>query len=146
MFASKSPRLGESETRERVLDTVDGVSELCFGLFMPLSFVGTVSATASGGDAGRKMLFTAVGCNLAWGLADAVMYLIQTLTNCGRRLSPALAVRNEPDPAAGVRSLRDALPKALRPLVTDAELEPICRRLAEAAGLPDRPRFVREDS
>ncbi|WP_235007548.1 VIT1/CCC1 transporter family protein [Caballeronia humi] len=142
---SKSPRVDEAETREPVLDTVDRVSELCFGLFMALTFVGTVSATTSGDDAGRKMLYTALGCNLAWGLADAVMYLIRTLTNRGRRLSLALAVRNEPDSAAGVRALRDALPKSLRLLVTDAELEPVRRRLAEAEGLPDRPRFVRDD-
>ena len=73
----------DAETREPILDTVDRVSELCFGLFMALTFVGTVSATA-GEDAGRKMLYTALGCNLAWGLADAVMYLVRTLTNRGR--------------------------------------------------------------
>lgn len=145
MFVSKSPGEDEAETREPVLDTVDRVSELCFGLFMALTFVGTVSAATSGEDAGRKMLYTALGCNLAWGLADAVMYLIRTLTNRGRRLSLALAVKNEPDPVAGVHALRDALPKSLRPLVSDAELEPVRKRLAETEGLPGRPRFVRDD-
>ena len=43
-----------ARTREPVLDTVDRVSELCFGLFMALTFVGTVSAATSGEDAGRK--------------------------------------------------------------------------------------------
>jgi hypothetical protein len=134
----------ETETREPILDTVDRVSELCFGLFMALTFVGTVSATA-GEDAGRKMLYTALGCNLAWGLADAVMYLVRTLTNRGRRLTLALAVRNEPDPVAGVRTLRDALPPTMRTLVSDSELESIRARLAAKANLPDRPRFVRDD-
>ena len=67
MFVSKSPGEDEAEPREPVLDTVDRVSELCFGLFMALTFVGTVSAATSGEDAGRKMLYTALGCNLAWG-------------------------------------------------------------------------------
>jgi hypothetical protein len=73
------------ETREPILDTVDRVSELCFGLFMALTFVGAVSAATAGEDAGRKMLYTALGCNLAWGLADAVMFLVRTLANRGKR-------------------------------------------------------------
>ncbi len=85
-------------TRAPVLDTVDRVSELCFGLFMALTFVGTVSAATSGEDAGRKMLYTALGCNLAWGLADAVMYLMRTLVNRGRRRTLAFAIKRELGP------------------------------------------------
>ncbi|MBN3759698.1 VIT1/CCC1 transporter family protein [Burkholderia sp. Ac-20365] len=133
------------ETREPVLDTVDRVSELCFGLFMALTFVGAVSAVTAGEDAGRKMLFSALGCNLAWGLADAVMYLVRTLTNRGRRLSLALTVKHEQDPAVAVRALRDALPKAFKSFVDDAELERIRARVAAAPALPGRAHFVRDD-
>lgn len=133
------------DVREPVLDTIDRVSELCFGLFMALTFVGTVSATKGADDAGRKMLYTALGCNLAWGLADAVMYLVRTITNRGRRLSLALAVKHERDPAVGVRVLRDAMPKPLRWLLSDAELEAMRVRIVEKTGLPERPRFVRGD-
>lgn len=133
------------ETREPVLDTVDRVSELCFGLFMALTFVGAVSAVTAGDDAGRKMLFSALGCNLAWGLADAVMFLVRTLTNRGRRLTLALTVKREQDPAVAVHALRDALPKALKGLVADTELELIRARLAATRGLPGRAHFVRDD-
>jgi hypothetical protein len=54
------------QTREPILDTVDRVSELCFGLFMALTFVGAVSVATAGEHAGRKMLYTVLGCNLAW--------------------------------------------------------------------------------
>jgi hypothetical protein len=69
-----TPVAADSEqTREPVLSPVDRVCELCFGLFMALTFVGAVHATAPGGppaaDAGRAMFYTALGCNLAWGLA-----------------------------------------------------------------------------
>jgi len=133
------------DTHEPVLDTVDRVSELCFGLFMALTFVGTVSAATAGEDAGQKMLYTALGCNLAWGLADALMFLVRTLTNRGRRLMLALAIRNAPDADAGRRVLRDALPKFMRLLVSDENLEPIRMRLASTTDLPDRPRFVQGD-
>jgi VIT1/CCC1 family predicted Fe2+/Mn2+ transporter len=128
-----------------VLDTVDRVSELCFGLFMALTFVGAVSAVTAGEDAGRKMLVSALGCNLAWGLADAVMFLVRTLTNRSRRLTLASTVKREPDHAVAVRALRDALPKAMKTLVDDAELEMIRARLAAQPALPGRARLVRDD-
>ncbi|WP_431311367.1 hypothetical protein [Paraburkholderia aromaticivorans] len=133
------------DAREPVLDTVDRVSELCFGLFMALTFVGAVSAVTAGEGAGRKMFYTALGCNLAWGLADAVMFLVRTLTNRGRRLRLALTVRHELDAAAGVHALREALPRWVTPLIADTELELIRARLAAIPDLPHRPHFLRAD-
>jgi hypothetical protein len=130
---------------EPVLDTVERVSEMCFGLFMALTFVGAVSAATAGDpDPGRTMLYTALGCNLAWGLVDAVMYLVRTLTTRGKRLSLALAVRTAPDAAAGAKALRDALPRPMQPLVGEAEIEGIRARVA-AAALPERPRLGARD-
>jgi VIT1/CCC1 family predicted Fe2+/Mn2+ transporter len=133
------------ETREPILDTVDRVSELCFGLFMALTFVGAVSAVTAGEDAGRKMLYTALGCNLAWGLADAVMFLVRTLADRGKRLTLAHTVKNEPDAATGVRALRDALSKTMKPLVADTELELIRARIIGTTTLPHRPRLLLQD-
>ena len=134
-----------ARTREPVLDTVDRVSEMCFGLFMALTFVGTVSAATSGEDAGRKMLYTALGCNLAWGLADAVMYLVRTIANRSRRHALALAIQRENDRASGVRALRDRLSGTLTPFVSDADLESIRQRIATSERLPERARFMRDD-
>ncbi|MEX3843479.1 VIT1/CCC1 transporter family protein [Paraburkholderia sp. BR10882] len=134
-----------AEKREPVLNTVERVTELCFGLFMALTFVGAVKAVTAGEDAGRKLFLAALGCNLAWGLADAVMYLVRTLADRGQRLTLALTVKREPDRAAAVRALRDALPTALEPLVDDEELELIRARLAAAPTLPPRAHFKRDD-
>ncbi|SAK64003.1 hypothetical protein AWB82_03366 [Caballeronia glebae] len=134
-----------ARAREPVLDTVDRVSELCFGLFMALTFVGTVSAATGGEAAGRKMLYTALGCNLAWGLADAVMYLVRTIADRARRHALALAIQRERDAAAGVRALRDRLSATLDPFISDDDLESIRKRIAASASLPERARFVRDD-
>ncbi|MBB5410217.1 MULTISPECIES: hypothetical protein [unclassified Paraburkholderia] len=131
--------------REPVLDVVDRVCESCFGLFMALTFVGTVSAVGAGADAGHKMFYTALGCNLAWGLADAVMFLVRTLVARGRRVTLAHSVRGQPNAAAGVRTLRDAMAAWLRPLIGDTELESIRRRLGARPDLPQRAVFVRDD-
>ena len=135
----------EPERRERVLNTVDRVCEICFGLFMALTFVGAVKAVTAGEDEGYKMFFAALGCNLAWGLADAVMYLVRTLADRGQRLQLAQTIKGEQDPVAAVRALRDALPEKLEPLVEDADLERIRMRLAAAPTLPPRANFVSGD-
>jgi len=145
MSTATQTRQDEPEKREPILNTVERVTELCFGLFMALTFVGAVRAVTAGEDAGHKMFYAALGCNLAWGLADAVMYLVRTLADRGKRLKLALTVRREPDQAAAVRALRDALPEALGPLVEDADLERIRARLAAASTLPSRANFVRGD-
>jgi len=130
---------------EPVLDTVERVSEMCFGLFMALTFVGAVSiATADDPNPARTMFAAALGCNLAWGLVDAVMYLVRTLTNRGRRITAARAVKNAADPATGRRALAESLPSGARSLVGEAELEAIRVRVA-AAALPPRPRLDGRD-
>jgi len=134
----------ESETRRRVLDPVERVSEMCFGLFMALTFVGAVSALG-GTDTPQAMFAAALGCNLAWGLVDAVMYLVRTLTERGRALSMALAVRSSPDPAVALRALREAIPEGIRNLLEDRELHSIRERFAVQAQLPDRPRYGKDD-
>ncbi|OLL28855.1 hypothetical protein BTH42_25200 [Burkholderia sp. SRS-W-2-2016] len=133
------------EKRQPVLNTVDRVTELCFGLFMALTFVGAVKAVGAGDDAGRKLFFTALGCNLAWGLADAVMFIVRNLADRGQRLTLAATVKRDANRAAAVQTLRDALPASLEPLVDDAELELIRARLAARTSLPPRAHFIRED-
>jgi VIT1/CCC1 family predicted Fe2+/Mn2+ transporter len=135
----------EPKRREPILNTVDRVCEICFGLFMALTFVGAVKAVTAGEDEGYKMFFAALGCNLAWGLADAVMYLVRTLADRGQRLKLALAIQQEQDQAVGVRALRNALPATVEPLVEDADLERIRTRLATAPTLPPRANFVSGD-
>jgi hypothetical protein len=48
------------------------VSEVIFGLFMALIFVGVVSMATADREDVRAMLIAALGCNLAWGLVDAL--------------------------------------------------------------------------
>uniref|UniRef100_Q46S29 VIT family protein n=2 Tax=Burkholderiaceae TaxID=119060 RepID=Q46S29_CUPPJ len=132
------------ESRGAVLDVVDRVSEMCFGLFMALTFVGAVSSASAGAGASRTMLHAALGCNLAWGLVDAVMYLVRTIAGRGQRLTLAMAIKHASDRPTGIRLIRDALPPGMKALVADAELDAIRARLA-AAGLPARPRLYWAD-
>ena len=77
----------EEATRDSVLSPVDRVSEMLFGLFMALTFVGAVSVAGAGREHIREMFVAALGCNLAWGLVDAIMYLVRTVTDSGRSVA-----------------------------------------------------------
>ncbi len=135
-----------NETRERLLSPVDRISEMLFGLFMALTFVGAVSAATAGKEEIRTLFITAFGCNIAWGLVDAVMYLVRTITERGRRLTLARAVRSAPDVEAGRRVVASTLSDFAPGLVAEAELEAIRGRIVALPGLPDRPALGREDA
>lgn len=123
------------------LDVVERVSEMCFGLLMALTFVGAVSTVGPDQESPSTMWRAALGCNLAWGLADAMMYLLHTLTSRGHRLTLALDMKSAPDAATGIGLVRNALPSFIEILVTDADLEPLRGRLVHLEPLPERPRL-----
>ena len=129
--------------REPVLDTVERVSEMCFGLFMALTFVGAVFATTDAQD-GRTMFYTALGCNVAWGLVDAVMYLVRTITTRGKLLSIGRAVKAAPDASSGAKAVRDGMPPPWNLFAGDGEIESMRARIL-AAPLPSRPYLTRRD-
>jgi hypothetical protein len=135
----------EETTRESVLNPVDRVSEMLFGLFMALTFVGAVSVAESGNAQIRAMFIAALGCNLAWGLVDAVMYLVRTVTDRGRLISLIRSVRDAPDAATGHRLITGALSKVAAGLVSTPEIEAMRGRIVAMTDLPARPALNRAD-
>jgi hypothetical protein len=63
-------------SRKRVLEPIDRISEVLFGLIMVLAFTGSLSVAEAGRGGVRAMVIGAVGCNLAWGIIDGIMYLM----------------------------------------------------------------------
>ena len=133
------------KAREPVLDPIDRVSELLFGLFMALSFVGAVSVADSGREQVRSMFIAALGCNLAWGLVDAVMYLVRTVTERGRSLTLVRSVQAAPDAAAGHKLIEQSLERDAAGLISPAEIEAIRARILALTSLPARPQLGRDD-
>jgi VIT1/CCC1 family predicted Fe2+/Mn2+ transporter len=137
-------QMGE-EKAARVLDPIERVSEVIFGLLMAMTFVGALSVVTAGREEIRTMMITALGCNLAWGLADAVMYLVRTVTERTRNRTLLARLRADAGAAEGQALVADALPGGLAAAVGPAELEPLRRRLAEHPAPPIRPRLGLDD-
>src|SRR5262245_53533721 len=119
------------EKRASVLDPIERVSEVIFGLLMAMTFVGALSVATAGREEIRTMMITALGCNLAWGLADAVMYLVRTVTERTRKRVLLAQLRGAADPAAGQALVADALPPRIADAAGVEGLELLRRRLAE---------------
>ena len=131
--------------REPVLNPVSRVSEMLFGLFMALTFVGAVSVAESGRAEVRALLAAALGCNLAWGLVDAVMYLVTTITDRGRSLTLMHSVRNAANAETGRSLIKGALSRQVAGLVTDTEVEAIRGRIVALPSVPKRPTLKSDD-
>jgi hypothetical protein len=59
-----------------VLEPGERISEILFGLIMALTVTGTTSVVTADRFQIRTMLIAALGCNVAWGIIDAGMYLM----------------------------------------------------------------------
>jgi hypothetical protein len=124
------------EKPARVLDPIERVSEVIFGLLMALTFTGSLSVATAGREDIRTMMIAALGCNLAWGLADAVMYLVRTVTERTRKRT-LLAELRAADAAAGQRLIAAELPPRLAATAGPDVLEAMRRRLVELPAASD---------
>jgi hypothetical protein len=81
----------------RVLEPVERLSEILFGLIMALTVTSAVSVTTADQMTIRTMLIAALGCNLVWGIIDAGMYLMARLGERGHNAVVAQAKRKAAD-------------------------------------------------
>jgi hypothetical protein len=139
------PRATASERRQ-VLDPVDRLTEILFGLIMAMTFTGSLSAATAGHETVREMLIGALGCNLAWGLIDAVMYVMIILADRGRALQLARAVRRSASPEEAAGLIGEVLPPLIGSLLRPGDYEHLRREIAGREELPERPWLSWEDA
>ncbi len=118
---------------DRLLDPVDRISEILFGLIMAVTIVGSLSVATAGHNEVRTVASAALGCNLAWGLVDAVMYLVRTVTGRTRNRTLARLIVDADAPRAR-ELIAEAMPPHIAALSGPEELEGMRRRLAESRG------------
>ncbi len=128
----------------RILDPIDRVSEVLFGLIMVLTFTGSLSVASAGRTEVRDMLVGALGCNLAWGIIDGVFYLMGCLGEKGRGLRIYRAVRETSDPGTARRLIADALPPVVAAILQPQDIDTLQRRMKEQPTPPARPRLDRD--
>ena len=130
---------------ERVLDPMERTSEVLFGLIMVLTFTGSLSVAAGDRVQVRSMVVGALGCNLAWGIIDAALYLMARFNERGRKLLLLRAVRKAADVGAAQRIIAEALPPLLASLLPPEQLELMRHKLQQMPEPEARPQLTRLD-
>ena len=115
--------------RKGILDPIDRLSEILFGLLVVLTFTGSLSvATAERSDV-HDMLIGAIGANIAWGLIDATMYLLASMSERGTSLRILRAIRRAPSASASHEAIRSMLPEAVAAELRHDDIERIRSRV-----------------
>src|SRR5678815_3871449 len=130
---------------KRLLEPHERIAEVLFGLIMVLTFTGSLSVAEAGREDVRTMLIGALGCNLAWGIIDAVLYLMGSLAEKGRELLTFHAVRKAVDPQKAQRLIAEALPAVVASVLQPAELEAMHERLKQLPEPSGHARLSKED-
>jgi len=102
-----------TENRSPVLEPVDRASETIFGVLMAMTFTGALSVATAGKQEIGTLLLTALGCNLGWGLVDAVMYLVDTRVEMDRKINLLRQLHETGDSGKALDLISAALPDRL---------------------------------
>lgn len=129
----------------RYLDPLDRASEVLFGLIMVLTFTGSLSAAEAGRAEVRAMLIAALGCNFAWGVIDAILFLMACWADEGRTIVAWRKVRAAAHPEEAHKVIADLLPSAVAGAMRPRELEALRQTLADAPEPEVRSRLAKED-
>lgn len=123
--------VAEQEPSRRLLSPIERVSEVLFGLIMVLTFTGSLSAAESGRAEVRTMLIGALGCNIAWGLIDAIMYLMNCLATRGADIRTVSAIKATSSEDEARRVILRALPPVVAAALDRSDLKEIYAKVME---------------
>jgi hypothetical protein len=87
------------------------------------------------------MLFGAFGCNLVWGIIDAVLYLMACLAERGRGIDTLRSLRRAADPQHAQRIIANALPPVVASVLGTEDLERLHQQLNRLPEPPSRPHL-----
>ena len=128
-----------------LLSPLDRVAEILFGLIMALSFTCSIGIANRGPTEIRQLLIGAIGCNLAWGIVDATMYLMGVLARKSRSKTIFDAVRNSSQTVKAREYISDALPPDVASAIGTEGLEEIRNKLTGMPGTAIDVRLKLQD-
>jgi VIT family protein len=130
----------EVEQPNSILNPLDRAAEILFGLIMALTFTCSIGIANKGATEIRQLLIAAIGCNLAWGLVDATMYLIGVLARRNRNKTIFDSIQNSSHLVKARQYISDALPPVVASAIAAEGIEQIRYKLIK---LPNTTADVR---
>jgi hypothetical protein len=106
---------------QKYLDPADRLGEILFGVIMVLTVTLTAGFAADTGKKGvRELLFAAIGCNIAWGIIDGIMYIMSRITERSGQARLILAIQSVTDEGVALDIVRSEVEPKFE-LVTEPE-------------------------
>ena len=106
----------------RYLDPSETLSEILFGLIMVLTITtgARIVATEETLDT-QQLVIAAVGCNLAWGIIDAVLYVLGALLSQHRRVRLFRRLKAARSEVAALAAIQEEFALEEEPLAASPE-------------------------
>ena len=123
-----------------LLNTMDRVSEILFGIIMTLTFTCSIGIANAKNTEIRQLIIAAISCNIAWGLVDAIGYIVSTIVQRSRNKTILDSVLTTLDADKARKYISDSLPPSIASVLEAEELEQIRKKLTK---LPDSALQVR---
>jgi len=113
-----------SRFTRRHLDPASRLGEILFGLIMVLTVTLTASFTVADGRKGvRQLLLAAIGSNVAWGIIDASMYIMNAMVVRRGKIRLVKAVQRASDAKAALLLVKDRVEPELQELIGPEKAE-----------------------
>lgn len=131
-----------STLQTRYLDPASSLGEVLFGLIMTLTFTlgAGLMLQEEGREGARELLIATIGCNIAWGIIDGVLYLIAELFDRGRLLRLGKQIRETRDDAAARELVAGELDDMLEPVTLGEERQALYARIVDQVRSRTAPR------
>jgi VIT1/CCC1 family predicted Fe2+/Mn2+ transporter len=135
----------DEQSSKRILEPVERISEVLFALIMVLTFTGSLSVAEANRADVRTMLIGALGCNVAWGIIDGILYLMGCLGEQGRGIRALRALRKAAAPEEAHRVIAASLPPMVAATLGPTEYESIRQKLVQLPEPPATPRLGKKE-
>lgn len=137
-----------SSLMHRYLDPATSLAEVLFGLIMTLTFTlgAGIVIEDEGREGARQLLVAVVGCNVAWGIIDGALYILNQLFARGRIRRLARSVRIATDDRSAMNAVAEELDGFFVDITRAAERDALYLRVAsQLRSRPIAPNSIRKD-
>ena len=130
---------------QRHLDPASRMGEILFGLIMVLSVTLTAGLTVTEGREGvRQLLVAALGCNIAWGIIDGIMYVMNCMAERSVRARLVREIQGASDPQSALAMIRNQVEPELESLAAPDDREVLYRAMLKHLTQGEAPRTTIE--
>jgi hypothetical protein len=131
--------------RWTILDKQARIAEILFGLIMVLTFTGTISVSTAGKQEVKELLWAALGCNLAWGLVDGIMYLMDQLIGRAYGIAQLNRIRQSRDNAESRSIIRGNMSPLFAEVMEDTQIDQLDEKLKKLPEITVRSTLILKD-